>query len=154
MEDTIIYMKSADSIIAAGVAIAIVLVVIFSIFLFSGQVFRTQKLIEEKTGIETEAKIIEGYYLSAFYEGAYVDQESMVLSIIPTSDMASDYTVSYDIEKQYGGNYSREEVVEGVSPENPIVITVSRMADEWVDIFVKVHDKNGTLVWESNSGYA
>ncbi|WP_421909006.1 hypothetical protein [Methanolacinia petrolearia] len=78
----------------------------------------------------------------------------MVLSIIPTSDTISDYTVSYDIEKQYGGNYSREEVVEGVSPENPIVITVSRMGDEWVDIFVQVYGEDGTLVWESDSGYA
>ena len=147
-------MKSSDSLVAAGVVIAIVLVVIFSIFLFSGQFFSTQKLIEEKTGSGTDAEVIEGNTPAAFYEGAYVDQESVVLSIIPTSDTISDYTVSYDIEKQYGGNYSREEVVEGVSPENPIVITVSRMGDEWVDIFVKVYGEDGTLVWESNSGYA
>lgn len=147
-------MKPADSFIAAGVAIAIVLVVIFSIFLFSGQVFSTQKLIEEKTGGVTDAEVIEGGKLAAFYEGAYVDQESVVLSIIPTSDEISDYTVSYQIEKQYGGNYSKEEEVLGVSPENPIVITVSRMGDEWVDIFVKVYDAEGILVWESDSGYA
>ena len=147
-------MKSSDSLVAAGVVIAIVLVVIFSIFLFSGQVFSTQKLIEEKTDSGTYAEVIEGNTPAAFYEGAYVDQESVVLSIIPTSDTISDYTVSYDIEKQYGGNYSREEVIEGVSPENPIVITVSRMGDEWVDIFVQVYGEDGTLVWESDSGYA
>jgi len=147
-------MKPADSLIAAGVAIAIVLVVLFSIFLFSGQVFSAQKLIGVKTGGGTDAEVLEGYHLSAFYEGTYIDQESVVLSIIPTGDVISDYTISYKIEKQYGGNYSEEKEVLGVSPKNPIVITVSRMEDEWVDIFVKVYDTEGVLVWESDSGYA
>ena len=149
-----INMKSFDSLVAAGVAIAILLVVFFSIFLFSGQFFSTQKLVDQKTGGWTEAEIIEGNTPAAFYEGAYVDQESVVLSIIPTSDTTSNYTVSYEIEKQYGENYSMEKMFESVSPENPIVISVPRMGDEWVDIFVKVYDKNRTLVWESNSGYA
>ena len=146
-------MKSAGTPIAITVVVAIVGVVILSIFVFSGQAFNLQKLIGEKTDSGSEAEVIEDGTLAAFYEEAYADHSGVVLKIIPTGDVSRDYHLSYRVEKGYGEEYSRKENLTGISPENPIVIEVSRMADEWVDIFAEVRDQNGLLVWDSQSGY-
>lgn len=147
-------MKSAESIIAALSAVAIVAVVILSIFLFSGQAFNVQKLIGEATDGGTEPEVIAGGTSSAFYEEAVVDQESVVLRIVPVDDEICDYHLSYRVVKGYGEEYSREKDLTGISPENPVEIRVTRMADEWVDIFAEVRDTEGLLVWKSESGYA
>ncbi|MBN1431774.1 MAG: hypothetical protein JW931_03280 [Methanomicrobiaceae archaeon] len=146
-------MKSADTLISAAVFVAIVAVVIVSIFVFSGQAFSLQWLIGEKTDSRSEAEVIGEGTLAAFYEEAYTDHEIVVLRIIPTDAVSMDYHLSYSVVKGYGEEYSREENLTFVSPDNPIVIEVSRMADEWVDIFAEVRDQDGLLVWESQSGY-
>lgn len=146
-------MKSADTVVAAAVVVAIAGVVILSIFLFSGQAFNAQRLIGERINSGTEAGAVEEGAPAAFREEVYADQESVVLRIIPTDDGERNYHLTSRVEKGYGGGYDREENLTGISPENPIVINVSRMGDEWVDIFVKVRDQSGLLVWESESGY-
>ena len=146
-------MKSAGTLIAITVVVAIVGVVILSIFVFSGQAFNLQKLIGEKTDSGSEAEVIEDGTLAAFYEEAIIDQGSIVLRIIPVEDVSQDYGLSYSVMKGYGDGYSREEKLSGISPQNPIEIRVSRMADEWVDIFAEVRSTEGLLVWKSESGY-
>lgn len=147
-------MKRTDTMIAVGAAAAIVAVVILSIFIFSGQFFSARELIGENTDSGVESVDLNTRIYDGFYEDAYADQQSVILKIIPKEDTINDYFVSYRIDKQYGDGYSGEEEMAGVSPENPIEISASRMSDEWVDIFVTVRDSDGFVVWESENGYA
>ena len=151
------YTKASAAILIIS-GLAIVAILFAALFLFPGN------LNSESQSVSTDAsggkeslavqEITDNESLSEFYEEAYVNPEGVIFRVVPTGEGTANYSIEYQIDREYGNDFTGSDSLTGISARNPIELNITKSPGEWVNIHINVTAENGTVVWDSRSGYA
>jgi len=154
------YTKAAAAILIVT-SVAIVAILLAALFLFPGNLnSEPQSALSDGTDISGDIndfavqEITDNESLSEFYEEAYVNPEGVIFRVVPTGEGTANYSIEYRIDREYGNDFTGSDSLTGISARNPIELNITKSPGEWVNIHINVTAENGTVVWDSRSGYA
>jgi hypothetical protein len=99
-------------------------------------------------------EIIENESKSLFFEEAFVSDENIIFRVVPTGEGTANYSTEYQIDLEYGNDFTGAENLTGISAQKPVELNITKSPGERVNIHINITAENGTLLWDSRSGYA
>ena len=91
---------------------------------------------------------------SLFFEEAFVSDENIIFRVVPTGEGAASYSIEYQIDREYGSDFTGAENLTKFSAKNPVELNITKSPGERVNIHINITAENGTLLWARQNGYA
>ncbi|EHQ36423.1 hypothetical protein [Methanoplanus limicola] len=154
------YTKTSAAILIIS-GVAIVAILLAALFLFPADL-NPESRTDQSSGNDLSGKkdspaareIIENESKSLFFEEALVSDENIIFRVVPTGEGTANYSIEYQIEREYGSDFTGAEKLTGITPKNPVELNITKSPGERVNIHINITAENGTLLWDSQSGYA